>query len=79
MIASHLLDVFLLDRADVFEARVPIYLDDEMTHPFIYLNLKGELEKPVISFEPAHLTLTPVPLSLPSTAEIIVSFSGYRK
>lgn len=69
----------LTEKAEKYKAKVPVIINGDMEQPFLYLSLSGEVEKPVVVFEPNSVVLTPVPLRIPSAAHFNISISGYRK
>ncbi|XP_048577373.1 cilia- and flagella-associated protein 47-like isoform X2 [Nematostella vectensis] len=71
--------LFTPPRPGLFIAHVPVILNDDRDHPYRIIELRGELHAPSLTFEPAVLTMTPVPLETPVTANFCIVAKGYRK
>ena len=69
----------ILEKQRLYQATVPVILGGDKEKPFLHITLNGELEQPLITFDPATVSLTPVPLGIPSSAAFVIAMSGYRK
>lgn len=67
------------EKPRLYKARVPVIIDGDMANPFLYLTLTGELERPMVTFDPTSIMLTPVPLGVPSYSTFTLSLAGYRR
>ncbi|KAF6028082.1 CHDC2 [Bugula neritina] len=70
---------FCPDKPVVHEPKFPVVVNGDVANPFLFLTLIGVLEKPAITFDPAAISLTPVPLGLFSSIIMVMALSGYRR
>ena len=66
-------------KPKIYRAKVPVIIDGDVANPFLYLTLTGELERPMVTFDPSTVMLTPVPLGVSSSAKFTLSMAGYRR
>lgn len=74
-----LVDSFVAETPKIYRAKVPVIIDGDVANPFLFLALTGELERPMVTFEPNTVMLTPVPLGVQSSAKFTLSLAGYRR
>ncbi len=61
-----------------FERKVPIYINNESTTPFMEIYLKGEATYPRILFDRSEVILPVVPLGITSRAVFKIINDGYE-
>lgn len=61
----------------VYEAKVPLYLDDNTTQPYYLVHVRGEGQYPRLKFDTRECIMPPVPLGFASKALFHVISQGY--
>ncbi|XP_078698604.1 cilia- and flagella-associated protein 47-like isoform X8 [Branchiostoma floridae x Branchiostoma belcheri] len=62
-----------------FYAKVPIILNGKRELPYQYLQLRGNMRSPRVTFDPLQVVLMPVPLATEVSAEFSIVASAYTK
>ena len=58
--------------------KVPIYIENDFSKPYLVLELKGEGTEPKIFFDRREIIMPPVPLGIPARATFLVCHNGYE-
>lgn len=61
----------------IYEAKVPLYLDDNTTQPYYLVHVRGEGQYPRLKFDTRECIMPPVPLGFASKALFHVISQGY--
>ena len=75
----HIGVLFCPPEPGVYEANIPLILNNDFEHPYRVLRLTGELEAPIVVFEPEIIHFTPVPLKTSISVEFNIIAKGYRR
>ena len=62
-----------------YETKVPLILNGDMSHPFSYIHLRGELLAPTIHFIPSAVQFNPVPLSTEANIDVKLVYNNFNK
>lgn len=61
----------------IYEAKVPLYLGDNMAQPYYLIDVRGEGLYPRLKFDTRECIMPPVPLGFASKAQFHVISQGY--
>jgi hypothetical protein len=65
-------------EAKEYNARVPLYLDNDKSKAYLMIEFKGEGTEPKIYFDRREVILPPIPLGIPARATFLVCHNGYE-
>ena len=71
--------LFLSVKPGKYESSVPVILNGDYEHPYVYFTLSGELQAARLWFDPLAVVLTPVPLETEVVQEFQILTSNYTK
>ena len=62
-----------------YKSSVPVVLNDDFEHPYVYFSMSGELQAARLWFDPLAIVLTPVPIDTEVVQEFQILASNYTK
>ena len=65
-------------EAKEYYAKIPLYLDNDTTKPYLFVEFKGEGTVPRLTFDRREIVLPVVPLGIPAKATFVVFNQGYE-
>ena len=70
--------LFCPSAPGLYHCTLPIVVNNNFDRPYYYIDVRGELLVPELFFEPACLTLRPVPLGMEARERLCIKQRGYH-